>query len=301
MCRRKAVALGLGESVPFRSAIQGWKGGHMAPRCLPAFTIRTTSRLGAATLLFIAATTTTTACGKPVTCASGLSPYNDHCLSQAAITFLDCTAGRGFDTSTKISGSLSGFKSVVGASLDLAREDTQKENTDASLVIVHFCTELAGKQPDLPQKDREAAKVLSNQADQLIKEYHQTSVPESLTLTVSSESPTTQSPESPHIDLSPARAVVGETVVVSGTNFDANEAVDISVEGAFVTQQQADSVGTFNASIQVPSGVSPGSSITIKATGETSGKSAESPFEVASDVATEVSVSTEVTASTAGT
>jgi len=205
------------------------------------------------------------ACGSSTSqpsCTGDTQAYNGNCLTTAAITYIDCTKGQGFDVSSEIGGGIGGtFRAVVGASLNLAVKKTQQDHTAVALQIVHDCLVLAQQRPQAAA-DRAATQDYVQQTNQAIRDYQQSQVA-----------------ETPHITLDKSSAAIGEAVTVSGTSFWPNETIDIWVHATLVKQVQADNNGAFTTEITVPASVPPPDFQTaISATGETSAKSAEAPF-----------------------
>ncbi|MET1088730.1 MAG: hypothetical protein ABWY04_16685 [Arthrobacter sp.] len=192
------------------------------------------------------------------TCTGNLREYNGECLSGVAITYIECTKGRGFDVATELGGKIGGtFKVVADASVEAAYKNTQKENTVVALQIVSNCLEIAETQADT-DVDRSAAEESRNRADFITQQVQETA----------------------HIEIAPAQAQVGGTVVVSGRNFYPNETIAVRLHATLITQVQADGGGAFSTSIAVPKNAPPpGFPTSVTATGETSAKSATAPFE----------------------
>jgi hypothetical protein len=220
-------------------------------------------RLATGLLLLLSVAAAVPTCTPP-TCTGNLHQYHDMCLTNTAIVYMECTKGRGFDTTKEIGGSVGGtFKVVADATLQLAYKKSQKENKDVSLQIVHDCLKIAGEASDSPD-ERNVAQTYERQADEYIEQWKRDQVAHQV-----------------HIKLSPTSARVGEAVQISGTNFYQNETVDIHLHATLVEQVQADGQGAFRTTIKVPDNAPPpGFSTVIIATGETSAKSARAPFVV---------------------
>lgn len=205
---------------------------------------------------------TLSACGgdQPA-CAGDLQPYQGRCLTNTAIVYLECTEGRGFSTSTDISGGVGGtFRVVADASLKAAYKKSQQENTPVALQIVRDCLTIA--QQASSGSDRSVAQDFQRQAEQDLKRYQQQQIA-----------------EKPHITLSRSSAAIGETVVVKGRSYWPNETVEIVLHATTVKEVQADGNGAFQVSITVPDDAPPPSfSTAIMATGESSVKSARATF-----------------------
>lgn len=196
------------------------------------------------------------------TCTGNLHSYHDKCLTNTAIVYTECTAGRGFDTSSDISGSLGGtFKVVADASLSAAYKQTQTQNKDVSLQIVKDCLTIAGQSAGTPE-ELGVSQEYAKRADQFLKDWQKTQVQ-----------------QTPHITLSSDTARVGDTVQVDGTNFYPGETVEIRLHATLLDEVPADGQGAFHAVVTVPADAPPpGFSTVISATGATSAKSADRPF-----------------------
>jgi hypothetical protein len=210
-------------------------------------------------LLFVAASLFAFGCSSQPTCPAGFHPYKDKCLTKMAILYVGCTEGRGISPTTEISGGVGGtLKVVADASVTLAYKKTEQENTPVALQIVNDCMEIA--QSNAPPEDQEqgqAADFLQQWQEQIRN-------------------------QTPHISLSSSSAKKGADVTVTGSQFLANETVDIYVHASLVAQVPADKNGRFSAVITVPtSAPPPGFATTIVATGESSARSAQAPFHTA--------------------
>jgi hypothetical protein len=196
------------------------------------------------------------ACGP--TCTGSLREYNGQCLSGVAITYIECTKDRGVDLTTKLGGKLGGtFKVVADASVEAAYEVQKKENTVVALQVVSDCLKIAETQAD-SAVDKSAAEESRQRAD-LIRQQVQ---------------------ETPHIEIAPAQARPGQALSVTGRNFYPDETVAIYLHATLVRQEKTDGQGAFSTTIAVPkSAPPPGFPTTVTATGETSSKSAQVPFE----------------------
>jgi hypothetical protein len=204
------------------------------------------------------------ACQSQPTCSGNLHEYNGMCLTNTAIVYMECTKGRGFDQVSELGGSLGGtFKVVADASVELAYKKAQTENKEVSLQIVSDCLKLAEAAADSPA-EQSVAEQYQQTADKYMQAWRKTQVA-----------------ETPHIEISPTEAQVGETVRVSGSNYYANETIAIRLHATLVKQVKADGEGTFDTTIAVPKNAPPpGFPTTITATGTTSAKSAEASFDV---------------------
>lgn len=197
---------------------------------------------------------------QPPTCTGNLHEYNGKCLTNMAIVYMECTKGRGFDLETEIGGKLGGtFKVVADASVEAAYKTTQKENAVVSLQIVSDCLKIAEGAAETTA-DRSAAAESRKTADSFIAE---------------------QVKKTARIKIDPTRAHVGATIAVTGRNYYPNESVAIYLHATLCKQVQANNQGAFATTITVPKNAPPvGFPTTIHATGETSAKSAQAPFEV---------------------
>lgn len=196
------------------------------------------------------------ACQSP-TCGGGQQPYNNVCLDSVAVTYIECTKGRGFDLSTELGGKLGGtFKVIADASVEAAYKSSQEENTAVSLQVVSDCLKIAESTAATAQ-DKSAAGESRARADSIRQQVAGTA----------------------HLTVSPSRAQAGSSLVVSGTNFYPDETVAIYVHAALVTQVTADGAGAFTATVTVPQSVFPGLPTAVTAAGATSAKTAQAPFE----------------------
>jgi hypothetical protein len=188
-------------------------------------------------------------------CPAGLHAYKDKCLTNMAIQYVGCTEGRGMDVTTEISAGVGGtFKVVADASLDIALKRAQKENTPVALEIVKACLEIA--KTTSPPDDPEQGALKAFQDEQILA--------------------------TPKLTISPASAREGAQVTLTGSRFWPTEMVDIYLHASLLTQVQADASGGFTTAITVPSSAPPpGFPSTITATGQTSAKSAQAPFQTA--------------------
>lgn len=233
-------------------------------------------------MLVVAAGTTILACGSSnQVCSDGLNSYNDHCLPQNEIEFLECIRPN-VDTYEKMSGNLGGsFKDLVGATLGFDREETITRKAAEGLLIDQKCAEGFAAKPDQPQIDRAAAESVASQANILVQQYNRTAASK-VTAPTTSSVPSSGDSGSPLIALTPPTGTAGEDVQVSGASYDSGETIDIDFDGALVGQPVAGLDGSFATSFKVPDSASADSSATIRATGESSGKMAESQFSVRS-------------------
>ncbi|MFJ6357725.1 hypothetical protein [Pseudarthrobacter oxydans] len=174
-----------------------------------------------------------------------------------AITYIECTKGRGFDLTTELSGKLGGtFKVIADASVEAAYKENKEENTVVGLQIVSDCLRIAESSADTAV-DRSAAEESRQWADLIRQQVQQTA----------------------HIEIAPSQARAGASVVVSGTSFYPDETVAIYVHATLVTQIRVDGQGAFSVTITVPKNALPGFQTAVTVTGETSAKTAQAPFE----------------------
>ena len=197
------------------------------------------------------------ACPSSPSCSGSQRPYNNVCLDNVAITYIECTKGHGFDLTTEMSGKLGGtFKVIADASVEAAYKENKEENTVVALQIVSDCLRIAESSADTAV-DRSAAEESRQRADLIKQEVQQTA----------------------HIEIAPSQASAGANVLVSGTSFYPDETVAIYVHATLVTQIKVDDQGAFSATITVPKNALPGFQTVVTVTGETSAKSAQAPFE----------------------
>ncbi|MET3143541.1 UNVERIFIED_ORG: hypothetical protein ABIB13_003278 [Arthrobacter sp. UYEF2] len=223
----------------------------------PKIQARRPSRLVALLLVQFAVSAMLVTCGGPA-CTGNTREYNGQCLGGVAITYIECTKGRGFDLTTKLGGKLGGtFKVVADASVEAAYEEQKQENTVIALQVVSDCLKIAQTEAD-SAVDKSAAEESRNRADMIRQQVQETA----------------------NIEIAPTQARVGETLSVSGRNFYPDETVAIYLHATLVKQQKADGQGAFSTTIGVPkSAPPPGFPTTVTATGATSSKSAQAPFE----------------------
>ena len=197
------------------------------------------------------------ACPSSPSCSGSQRPYNNVCLDNVAITYIECTKGRGFDLTTELSGKLGGtFKVIADASVEAAYKQTQEENTVVGLQIVSDCLKIAESSADTAA-NRSAAEESRQRADLIRRQVEETA----------------------HIEISPNQARAGQSVLVTGTSFYPDETVAIYVHATLVTQIKVDGQGAFSATITVPKNALPGFQTAVTVTGETSAKTAQAPFE----------------------
>lgn len=199
------------------------------------------------------------ACNPFVSCSSGLHEYKGKCLTNMAIQYVGCTEGKGINTTSEISAGVGGtFKVVADATLTVAMKKSQTENTPVALQIVKDCLEIA--KTNSPPDDPEQAIAASYQ-----KQWQD--------LVIS---------QTPKVTISASSAKVGAKLTVKGSNFWATELVDVRLHVTTVAQVQADDKGAFSVVITVPANAPPpGFPASITATGQSSAKSAQAPFETA--------------------
>ena len=217
------------------------------------------SRLGLIVLAFVVFGTSVViaACSSQPSCSGGLHPYKDKCLTNMAIQYVGCTEGRGISTTNEISAGVGGtLKVIADATLNVALKQSQTENTPVALQIVKDCMEIA--KTNSPPDDPEQAIAAGYE-----KQWQD--------LVVS---------ETPSISISRSSAGIGDTVRVTGSQFWANETVEVRLHASVLTQVKADANGAFTVDITVPQDAPPaGFSTTITATGRSSAKSADAPFQ----------------------
>ncbi|WP_164205412.1 hypothetical protein [[Micrococcus luteus] ATCC 49442] len=216
-----------------------------------------TSRLVALLLVQFAVSALLVACGGPA-CTGNTREYNGQCLGGVAITYIECTKGRGFDLTTKLGGKLGGtFKVVADASVEAAYEEQKQENTVVGLQVVSDCLKIAETEAD-SAVDKTAAEESRTRADMIKQQVQETA----------------------HIEIAPTQAQIGETLSVSGRNFYPDEIVAIYLHATLIKQEKADGQGAFSTTIIVPKNAPPpGFPTAVRASGETSAKSAQAPFE----------------------
>jgi hypothetical protein len=223
-------------------------------------------RIRLLTLVAFVAALLGSGCSSQPTCPTGLHPYKDRCLTNMAIQYVGCTEGKGISPTTEINAGVGGtLKVVADASLNLAYKRTEQENTPVALQIVRDCMEIAKTNSPPDDQEQQAATAYERQFEEAERQWQQEQVNQTPTLT-----------------LSASTARKGEQVTVTGTRFWPNEMVDILVHATLVAQVQADKNGAFSTVITVPSSAPPpGFGTTITATGHSSAKSAQAPFDTA--------------------
>lgn len=194
-------------------------------------------------------------CAAQTNCPEGLHAYKDKCLTNMAIQYVGCTEGRGINVITEIGvGGGGTFKEVADISVDLAYERAEQENTPVALQIVKDCLDIAksNSPPDDPEQ-RAATKF----RDEVIN-------------------------ATPRVTISPSSAREGASVTVTGSRYWPTEFIDVRLHVALLAQVQADENGEFSVAITVPSSAPPpGFPTSIIATGQSSLRSAEAPFQTA--------------------
>jgi hypothetical protein len=200
--------------------------------------------------------------GSSPSCPAGQSAYQGHCLSQTAVTYLSCTAGRGFSPDLEVSAKAGGsFKVVANAVLAAAYKHSKQEDTPVALQIVKDCLKIA-ESSAASSVDQEAASTAEKQASRTLTTWQAQQVA-----------------STPHIKLSRSHAPPGATVTVTGTGFWPHETVDVRVSAELIDQVADRADGSFTARITVPSDAPPADfPAGITATGESSSKHAEAPF-----------------------
>jgi hypothetical protein len=196
------------------------------------------------------------------TCAAGRQLYKNNCLRDTTVEYLRCTEDRGFDLTKQIGGGLGGtFKVVANATLNVAYTKSRNENTPVALQIVKDCMQIAKTSSSATATDQTVAASFEQQADIYIRQLVK---------------------QTAKISLSTNSASIGDEVTVEGSNFWANETVDIHVHATLVDQVEADEAGAFSDVITVPSSMLTDFDAVITASGETSAKSARAPLHIAS-------------------
>jgi len=194
------------------------------------------------------------------TCAGNLHAYKGACLSNTAIVYAECTRGRGMNVTKEISGKAGGtFRVVANSSLQAAYKKSQTEDQPVAMQIVHDCLAIAKESSD-DAADRTVAAEAEQQAATWLARAKAKDVA-----------------GTPHLKLSRTRIARGQQVTVDGVHFWPDETVDVMVFGMILDQVQADSAGSFRATVRMPHDV-PGIARTIDATGETSVEHASAPF-----------------------
>jgi hypothetical protein len=141
----------------------------------------------------------------------------------------------------------------------------EQENTPVALQIVEDCFEIVQNNASILQSDRMIAADFLRQADELRQRWEQ----DRLTRT-------------PEVTLSTSSTKRGASVTVNGTRFQANERIGIYVHASLVGQTTANGSGAFSTVITVPPEAPPPTlGTSIRAVGQTSGRSAEAPFRTA--------------------
>jgi hypothetical protein len=216
-------------------------------------------RLILLTLIALASSLLAFGCSSQPTCSAGLHAYKDKCLTNMAIQYVGCVEERGINTTTEISAGAGGtLKVVADATLNLAYKKSEQENTPVALQIVKDCMDIAKtNSPPDDQEQKVAADYQEQWQDLIIS-------------------------QTPSLTISPTGARVGDPVTVTGSQFWANEMVDIRLHVTVVAQIKADASGGFSEVITVPSSAPPpGFPAAVIATGQSSSRSAEAPFETA--------------------
>jgi hypothetical protein len=172
-------------------------------------------------------------------CPEGLNPYKGKCLDRVAIQYVGCTEGKGVNVTDEISGNVGGsFKVVADASLAVAHKKVQQENTPVALQSLKDCMEIA-KQSGAAGQERAELNSYQQQVDKSIKEFEKEVEQRRLATTAS-------------IKLSKSSAHVGDKVTVQGSQFQANETVEIEFDLDSVARVTADSRGSFSTTITIP-------------------------------------------------
>lgn len=221
------------------------------------------SRVVAILLVQFAFSALLAGCKPAPACSGDEREYNGVCQGKVAITYMECTKGRGFDQTTELGGKLGGtFKVVADASVEAAYKKTKEENTVVGLQIVADCLKIAQSQAETAV-DKSAAEESRKRAEDLRQDFVRQQVE-----------------QTPHIEIAPAQAQTGAKVRVSGRNYYPDETVAIRLHATLITQVKADGEGAFTTTVAVPKNAPPpGFPTAVTATGETSAKSASAPFE----------------------
>ena len=197
-------------------------------------------------------------CGSTPQCTGGLQPYKDGCLSQTAIEYATCTEGRGFDTSTEVGAGVGGtLRSIVGASLDVAYKKAQQEDTPVALQVVQGCLEVVKMGSAASGPDHSSVIEFQKQAEQDLERWRKEQERRSLG-------------ETAEITLSKADVHIGDKIVVTGKQFQANETIEIQFGLDDLTRVTADNNGSFRATVTIPSANPGGIGNEVIATGRTS-------------------------------
>ena len=187
-------------------------------------------------------------------CPSSLYAYHDKCLSAMAIQYVGCTDGHGINTTQEIGGGVGGSLRVAyAASVQASYKTSKSEDPKVAQQVISDCMKIAKENSpaDDPEQD-----VAAGYIKQRIS-------------------------ETPTLRLSRHTASVGSRVKVTGARFWPGEAVDIRLHTTTVAQITADDAGSFNETVTVPEGaVLSGFHTSIVASGNSSSRSADSPFQV---------------------
>jgi hypothetical protein len=186
-------------------------------------------------------------------CVGGMQAYDGHCMATTAITYMECTKGRGFDISSQVGGGLGGtFREILGVSLNLASKKSQHEDTPVALQIIKDCLTVA-EQTSQTAADRLAAQDYLQQVNQAIQKIHR-------------------------LFLRPSSGAVGQVVIARATGFGPNLLVQFFLQGQLVGQKVANSEGTAEISFVVPSDFAMGSGPLTASASDSDANSAEAIF-----------------------
>ncbi len=184
-------------------------------------------------------------------------------MTNTAIVYGECTAGKGMNTAEEYGGGVTGLKLVLKAALSVAYRRTKQENTPVALQIVRDCLKIAATATET-KEEKEVIRTYRRQVVRIIDQVE-------------------DHRDNPTISLSPVEVSIGDQVVVRGRQFAANEVVDlelnsIPIEGIEVS---ADNRGRFEASVTMSTDiVEPDSSTTISAQGQVSEESVSSALRI---------------------
>jgi hypothetical protein len=168
----------------------------------------------------------------PPDCADGEREYEGECATDTVYTFLVCTEGRGVNLSKRLGASVGGtFSKVADASLKVAYEQSQQEDTAVALGIVNACIALAGDDSE-SEEERSVAREYQQRASEYIEEFPGVPVPR---CTGRTEDDVTAA-------LEDGGLMIGEVTTrpdkeftpAEGTRIDAGSTVDLVVSSAAV-------------------------------------------------------------------
>jgi PASTA domain-containing protein len=210
----------------------------MRPRTTHQAPPRTPWHYTAAPLAALSIVGAASSCQEPPQhCSGDLQEYEGKCLTDNAIVFVGCVEGRGINVTEKLGGGIAGtFRVVADASLNLAYEKSQQEDTAVALQIVDHCLALAEDQLESDQ-DRSAARDYQQRATNAIKEIpiKRPTVPECIDLTKDQLSAALEKvglevgAVTTRPDKEYKEGQVVECTPAAGTEVDADSAVDLVV------------------------------------------------------------------------